>query len=53
METEGTEAMLVYQNGNAAVYELDGEFYVYAGQSLKRVCPSIGMAREVAAGWSN
>jgi hypothetical protein len=26
------------------------EFYVYANDRLVRVCPSIGMAREVAAG---
>lgn len=26
------------------------EFYVYGGAKLVRVCPSIGMAREVAAG---
>lgn len=26
------------------------EFYVYQGEKLIRVCPSIGMAREVAAG---
>ena len=26
------------------------DFYVYAGSKLVRVCPSIGMAREVAAG---
>ena len=25
------------------------EFYVYIGDKLIRVCPSIGMAREVAA----
>lgn len=25
------------------------EFYVYRGETLIRVCPSIGMAREVAA----
>lgn len=25
------------------------EFYVYHGERLIRVCPSIGMAREVAA----
>jgi hypothetical protein len=25
------------------------DFYVYAGNKLVRVCPSIGMAREVAA----
>ena len=26
------------------------EYYVYRGDTLVRVCPSIGMAREVAAG---
>lgn len=26
------------------------DFYVYQGEKLIRVCPSIGMAREVAAG---
>jgi hypothetical protein len=26
------------------------DFYVYQGGKLVRVCPSIGMAREVAAG---
>ncbi|WP_447724669.1 hypothetical protein [Sphingomonas koreensis] len=26
------------------------DYYVYAGTKLVRVCPSIGMAREVAAG---
>lgn len=26
------------------------EFYVYAGEKLVRVCPSRGMAEEVAAG---
>lgn len=26
------------------------EFYVYAGDRLVRVCPSLAMAREVAAG---
>lgn len=26
------------------------EYYVYGGSKLVRVCPSIGMAREVAAG---
>ena len=28
------------------------EFYVYQGQKLIRVCPSEGMAREIAAGLS-
>lgn len=26
------------------------DFYVYQGDKLIRVCPSIGMAREIAAG---
>lgn len=26
------------------------DYYVYLGSKLVRVCPSIGMAREVAAG---
>lgn len=26
------------------------EYYVYRGETLIRVCPSLGMAREVAAG---
>ena len=26
------------------------EFYVYQGDTLIRVCPSLGMAQEVAAG---
>lgn len=34
----------------AQIIPYDGEFYVYLGQKLIRVCPSIGMAREVAAG---
>lgn len=42
---------LMFDHGNGvACYEADGEFYVYSGQKLIRVCPSIGMAREVAAG---
>lgn len=28
------------------------DFYVYSGDKLLRVCPSEGMAREVAAGYS-
>lgn len=34
----------------AAGYPPCSEFYVYSGQKLIRVCPSIGMAREVASG---
>lgn len=29
----------------------DDEYYVYCGVKLVRVCPSIGMAREIAAGY--
>jgi hypothetical protein len=28
------------------------DFYVYSGEKLIRVCPSLGMAREVASGLS-
>lgn len=52
--------MLVYQNGNVEIYEMPAvvaagyppctEFYVYDGDKLARVCPSLGMAHEVAAG---
>jgi hypothetical protein len=28
------------------------DFYVYVGSKLIRVCPSIGMAREVAASYA-
>lgn len=38
--------------GNGAhAYEMGGEFYLYdRNEKLIRVCPSIGMAREIAAG---
>ncbi|MDB5707838.1 MAG: hypothetical protein JWN66_4954 [Sphingomonas bacterium] len=39
----------VFIHGQIACYLADGEYYVYAGVKLIRVCPSIGMAREVAA----
>lgn len=45
---------LVQQNGSVAIWRITeahgDDFYVYAGSKLVRVCPSIGMAREVAAG---
>lgn len=42
---------LVFDHAGAVeCWEIDGEFYVYAGDKLLRVCPSIGMAREIAAG---
>ena len=36
----------------ATIHEYDGEFYVYVGEKLIRVCPSVGMAREVAAAYA-
>ncbi len=44
---------LIYQNGNVEIYEVaesyGSDFFVYRGAALVRVCPSIGMAHEVAA----
>lgn len=41
----------IFDYGNGVTcWEADGEFYVYRSEKLIRVCPSIGMAREVAAG---
>ena len=44
---------LIYQHGNVEIYEVaesyGSDFYVYRGSKLVRVCPSIGMAREIAA----
>jgi hypothetical protein len=39
-----------YENG-VEIWEVDGEFYVYGvlASGDPRVCPSIGMARSVAA----
>jgi hypothetical protein len=46
-----TVARQVFSTGNGVTcFEVGGEFYVYRGTKLVRVCPSIGMAREVAAG---
>lgn len=45
---------LIAQNGSTAIWEVTeaygADFYVYSGNKLIRVCPTIGMAREVAAG---
>lgn len=41
---------MIQKTGSVAIWEVDDEFYVYDGDRLVRVCPSIGMAREVAAG---
>ena len=40
---------LIFTNGPVRCWMVDLEFYVYRGATLIRVCPSIGMAREVAA----
>ncbi|WP_404713215.1 hypothetical protein [Sphingomonas sp. MMS24-J13] len=42
--------MLIMQRGTVAIWDMGGEWYVYNGAKLVRVCPSIGMAREVASG---
>ena len=41
---------IIYQHGAASIVAYVGEFYVYSGEKLIRVCPSIGMAHEVASG---
>lgn len=42
---------LIFKNGPIEIWSVDGEFYVYGvtlgGDPI--VCPSIGMAHEVAA----
>lgn len=44
----------IYQAGDVSIIKVresyGDDFYVYAGSKLVRVCPSEGMAREVAAG---
>lgn len=48
----------IYENGRIEIWQVRedfghgpvDEFYVYEGDRLARVCPSIGMAHEVAAG---
>lgn len=46
---------LVVQNGQIAIWEIaesyGSDFYVYVGEKLIRVCPSLGMARDVAASY--
>lgn len=52
--------MLIFKSGSVEIYEMAAcvapgyppctEFYVYDGDKLARVCPSAGMAHEVAAG---
>lgn len=44
----------IYSKGRVQIVEVQephgSDFYVYSGDTLLRVCPSIGMAYEVAAG---
>jgi hypothetical protein len=44
---------LVFNSGTTEVWRdtARDEFYAYAGDKLVRVCPSLGMAREVLAGY--
>lgn len=42
---------IVLETAKVSIIEADGEFYVYAGVKLVRVCPSEGMARSVAAAY--
>lgn len=45
--------MLIEKHGRIEIWLMAGEYYVY-GITMSgdpRVCPSIGMARELAAGW--
>lgn len=42
---------LIEKRGSIEIWQVDGEYYVY-GVTLggdPRICPSLGMAREVAA----
>lgn len=40
----------IYQNGSVSIWLVDGDYVVYSGSKLVRTCPSVGMAREIAAG---
>lgn len=46
------DAGLIARIGRAEIYLMDGEYYVYGvtASGDPRVCPSEGMAREIAAG---
>lgn len=45
---------IIYKSGSVSIMEIRdtdvSEYFVYAGDKLLRVCPSIGMAHEIAAG---
>ena len=45
--------MLVEKHGPVEIWQIEEtygpDFYVYSGSRLVRTCPSLGMARDVAA----
>jgi hypothetical protein len=41
---------LAMQRRPVTLWDMGGEWYVYSGAKLVRVCSSIGMAYEVASG---
>lgn len=45
---------IISQSGAVSIWKIadanGADFYVYEGARLVRVCPSLGMANEVAAG---
>lgn len=43
-------ARLIFDTGTAMCWLIDGEYYVYGLTGDPRVCPSLGMAHEIAAG---
>lgn len=49
-DESGNPLQPIFTSGVVACFEMGREFYVYRGDTLVRVCPSLGMAREVAAG---
>lgn len=40
-----------WQHDGIGEFPVETEFFVYLGERLIRVCPSLGMAREVAAAY--
>jgi hypothetical protein len=46
---QNMNATLIEKHGTIAIWEVDGEFYVYGVLSDPIVCPSLGMARARAA----
>jgi hypothetical protein len=46
---QNMNATLIEKHGTIAIWEVDGEFYVYGVLSDPIVCQSLGMARARAA----